>query len=104
MAEDRPKKTTPMTIFFSGDPKTKFGMKFYGRSIDPKGKAVAKAEFYRDVHAETEDASLDCEEIMRAYFDRPVKLAQAKASPAKPPAGAESDKAEEPRARSPSWP
>jgi hypothetical protein len=60
---------TPMHIWFGR------GMRFYGRPADRQGRALAaRAEFYQDVHAETEDASIDCRKVMYAYFDRPIKL------------------------------
>ena len=61
-----PAKKSPMTITFAG------GMKFFGRSTNMKGQPAARAEFYKDVHAETDDSSLDCEDVMRTYFDQLV--------------------------------
>ncbi len=79
-----PKKSTPMTIFFAGDPKTGKGMLFYGaveNPYDPGGGVVARADFFKDVHAETEDAMLDCSEVMHAYFDQSIKLIKPKTPP-----------------------
>ncbi len=82
--ETKPAPTSPMTIVFAGLPSNGKGMEFFGRSTDPKGQTVATAEFYRDVHAETDESTLDCQEVMRTFFDKPIKLAQVKAAPAKP--------------------
>ncbi len=83
-AAAEPKKTSPMTIVFAGDPKTGKGMLFYGavtNPYDPGGKFVARADFFKDVHAETDDAMLDCSEVMHAYFDQPIKLTKPKTPP-----------------------
>jgi len=71
-----PKETTPMTIFF-GD-----GMKFFGQSRDPTGRPAARAEFFKDVHAESDESTLDCQDVMRTYFDRTIKLVRPPAAPA----------------------
>lgn len=63
-------KKAPMTVAFAR------GMKFFGQSTNPKGKPAARAEFYQDVHAYNEDSSVDCDEVMKTYFDRTVKLAR----------------------------
>jgi hypothetical protein len=62
----------PLTVTF------RRRMQFFGRAVDPRGRPAAKAEFFEDVHAWTDDASLDCEEVMRLYLDRTVKLARLK--------------------------
>ena len=73
-AKPKPEKKSPMTVTFTER------MRFYGRPVDPKSPAVGRAEFYGTVHAETDDATIDCTEVMRTYLDRTVKLAR----PAKP--------------------
>ena len=89
MGPPKPARKTPMSIKFND------GMKFFGQSTDPKNRTVARAEFYKDVHAETEDASLDCTKVMRTYFDRTIKLVR----PARDPlAAADPDKPKEPEA------
>jgi hypothetical protein len=52
------------------------GMEFNGRSIDPKGKAAGRADFYGRITALLEDALLHGEEGMIAYTDRSVPFAQ----------------------------
>ncbi|GAC1470064.1 MAG: hypothetical protein NVSMB9_14730 [Isosphaeraceae bacterium] len=81
-----PVEKTPMTIAFAR------GMKFFGQSTDPQGKPAARAEFYKDVHAETEDASIACAEVMKTYFDQVVKLARPTRVPK--PGGAEGELSE----------
>ena len=92
--DDAPKRAVaetpsgPITITFTD------GMKFLGRSTDPTNRAVAKAEFFGEVHAWTDDSSLDCGETlpsglgrassppsMRLYLDRVVTLTRPKTSP-----------------------
>lgn len=76
-------KTTTMTISFAQ------GMKFFGQSTDLRGKPAARAEFYKNVHAETEDASMDCDDVMRTFLDRTVRLVNLKTpAPSKGDAGA----------------
>jgi hypothetical protein len=84
-----PAKKSPMTITFAG------GMKFFGRSTNMKGQPAARAEFYKDVHAETDDSSLDCEDVMRTYFDQLVKLNRPKRDPMAEPD--DNDENEEPK-------
>ncbi len=69
--KEKPKEGQQMTIFFGEK------MRFFGRSTDPTGKVVARAEFYKDVHAENEESTLDCQDVMRTYFDRTIKLVKA---------------------------
>src|SRR5262249_9551616 len=38
-------------------------------------------EFYKDVHAETEDSSIDCRDVMRTYLDQTVKLVRPRREP-----------------------
>ncbi len=80
---DEPKKG-PMTVSFAR------GMKFFGQSsnaildtADPlhTPHPAAKAEFYDDVHAWSDDGSLDCSKLMRVYFDRVVKLVRPPSDP-----------------------
>lgn len=82
-------KPSPLTVTFAR------GMKFFGRSTDPSNRPAARAEFYDDVHAWTDDASLDCSEVMRLYLDRTVKLARPGGPNApRAPGAAEDDKAD----------
>ncbi len=75
-------KKGPMTVSFAR------GMKFYGRWKDPfNNRPAGMAEFYEDVHAWTDDGSLDCAEIMRVYLDRVVKLVRPPADTKAPGAG-----------------
>jgi hypothetical protein len=70
-AQAQTRTPTPMTIWFAQ------GMKFNGRPTDAQGRpAPARAEFLKDVHAETEDASIDGRERMIVDFDRPIRLAR----------------------------
>lgn len=76
---------TPMTITFAR------GMKFFGQSTDPRNRPAARAEFFEDVHAWTDDASLDCLDQMRLYLDRTVKLTRPKRDPQAPAPAADTD-------------
>jgi len=76
---------TPMTITFAR------GMKFFGQSTDPRNRPAARAEFFEDVHAWTDDASLDCLDQMRIYLDRTVKLTRPKRDPQAPAPAAGTD-------------
>ena len=81
-----------MTISFAR------GMRFYGQSTDMRNKPAARAEFYKDVHAETDESTLECADVMRTYFDRTIKLVSAKRDPNAPAdEGQDKDKAEEPK-------
>lgn len=68
-----PVKKVPITISWAD------GMKFFGQSTDPQGRQAARAEFYKDVRAETEDALLTCATVMRTYLDRTLKLSKPEA-------------------------
>ena len=72
-----PKKKTPLKITW------KQGMKFFGNSTDQQGRPVAVAEFYDKVHAFTEESDLKCDDVMRVYMDKVVRLMPAKAGPKK---------------------
>lgn len=87
-----PVEKTPMTITFAK------GMKFFGRSTDPSNRPAGHAEFYKDVHAWTDDASLDCGEVMKLYLDRVVKLARPLSDPKAAKDEGDRPKADEPRA------
>jgi hypothetical protein len=50
------------------------GMKFYGQSTNLQGQPAGRAEFYDHVRADMEDSSLACEDVMRVFLDRTVKL------------------------------
>ncbi len=78
-AATSPAKTTPMTITFDSR------MKFFGRSTNMKGQPAGRAEFYKNVHAETDESILDCKDVMKVYLDRPMKLARAKNAVELPP-------------------
>lgn len=48
-------------------------MDFFGRPFDEAGKPLpARAEFRGAVHAQTDDGTMDCKEIMIARMDRPI--------------------------------
>ena len=78
VAKTPPKKKTPLKITW------KQGMKFLGNSVDQQGRAVAVAEFYEKVHAFTDEADLKCDDVMRVYMDKIVKLMPAKPAPRNP--------------------
>ena len=77
-ASDKPKtragrpltEKTLMTIAFTKE------MQFRGRTTDPDGRPVARADFFGIVDAKMEDALLHCEEKMVAFTDKEVPLAQ----------------------------
>ncbi|MGE3821484.1 MAG: hypothetical protein AB7I30_18900, partial [Isosphaeraceae bacterium] len=73
-----PVKKVPMTITWAD------GMKFFGQSTDPQGHKAARAEFYKDVRAETEDALVTCATVMRTYLDRTIKLSKPDRQGARP--------------------
>jgi hypothetical protein len=56
-----------------------------------RGQRVAKAEFYKNVHASMDDSRLYCTKLMETFMDRTVKLASAnrEAKPKDPNAPAE---------------
>jgi hypothetical protein len=60
-------KLTPLKITW------KQAMQFRGRSTNPRGIPVARAQFFADVRAEMEDSLLVCQE-MTTYMDRVVQL------------------------------
>lgn len=63
-----PVKMVPITIRFTK------GMTFFGHSTNLRGRPAARAEFYENVHAESDEATLECGEVMRTYLDRTIDL------------------------------
>jgi hypothetical protein len=74
-ADSQPAKV-PMTVTWRSR------MEFHGRLIDRQGRVrPAKAEFFDDVHAKTEDAELFCDDL-ETFMDRVVSFARPKRDPA----------------------
>jgi len=76
-----PVKMSLMTISFGK------GMHFYGTAEDPIGRPAARAEFFENVRAVTDEATIDCSEKMIVFLDQTVKLVRPKPAVKGPAAG-----------------